>query len=185
MTATNPATDTWTIDPSHSSATFSVRHMMVTNVRGEFQKMAGTVQFDPARPEATSITANIEVGSLSTREAGRDAHLRSADFFDVERFPTMTFTSTSVRSTGKGRLEVTGDLTIRGVTHPVVLDVEGPTDEHVDPWGNRRIGASARTKIRRSEFGMTWNNVLEAGGLLVGDDVSVDLDLSLIKGKNG
>lgn len=177
-TAATPA-GVWTIDPSHSSATFSVRHMMITNVRGELQKMAGTVTYDPARPEAAVIEASLEVASINTRDAQRDAHLRSADFFDVENHPTMTFRSKELRLASDGA-QVVGDLTIRGTTREVTLEVDGPTAPHADPWGNTRIGASARTKIKRSDFGMTWNNVLEAGGVLVGDDITINLDVSLI-----
>lgn len=173
---------TWTIDGSHTNATFSVRHLMISNVRGEFQKVSGTVTFDPAKPEAASIKAEIEVASISTREAQRDAHLRSADFFDAENFPLITFASTSVRRGDKG-LEVVGNLTIRGTTKEVVLAIDGPTPEQTDPWGNVRVGASASTKIKRSDFNMTWNTVLEAGGVVVGDDINIHLDVELIRQK--
>jgi polyisoprenoid-binding protein YceI len=171
---------TWNIDPAHSSATFSVRHLMITNVRGEFQKLGGTVELDPAAPESASIRASIDVASINTREAQRDAHLRSPDFFDVERFPEITFVSKSVRRSG-GDLAVVGDLTIHGVTREVTLAVDGPTEPHQDPWGNARVGATATTKIKRSAFGMTWNSAIEAGGVLVGDDISITLDVSLVK----
>ncbi|HEY8076106.1 MAG TPA: YceI family protein, partial [Labilithrix sp.] len=170
----------WTLDPSHTNATFSVRHMMVSNVRGEFQKLSGSVKGDLAKPESLSIEATIDVGSINTREPKRDAHLRSADFFDVEKYPSITFVSKRARRTGDG-LEVAGELTIHGTTREVVLEVEGPTPEHKDPWGNVRIGASAKTKIKRSDFGMTWNAALEAGGILVGDEIKIELDLELIK----
>lgn len=173
----------YTVDASHSTVSFSVRHMMVTNVRGEFQKVSGSVFWDPARPEATKIEATIDTASINTREEARDKHLKSADFFDVEKHPTITFTSRSVGKRKDGQLEVVGDLTIRGTTRAVVLDVEGPTEAYVDPWGNLRIGASAKTKIKRSDFGMTWNTVLEAGGVLVGDEISIQIDVSLIKEK--
>lgn len=173
---------TWTIDPSHTSATFSVRHMMITNVRGEFQKVSGTVTFDPQHPERATLEASLDVASINTRDAQRDAHLRSADFFDAEKHPTILFASRSVRR-GDAGLEIVGDLTIRGTTREVVLRVDGPTPEHTDPWGNVRIGASATTKIKRSDFGMTWNNVLEAGGVLVGDEVTIHLDVSLVRQK--
>lgn len=172
---------TWNIDGSHSSATFSVRHMMITNVRGEFQKLSGSAEWDAANPAATKINATIEVASINTREAQRDAHLKSGDFFDAEKFPHITFVSKSVASHGDGNLEIVGDLTIRDATHEVKLAVEGPTAEHKDPWGNTRIGATAHTKIKRSVFGMQWNAALEAGGVLVGDDVSITLDISLVK----
>lgn len=171
---------TWEIDASHSSAAFKVRHMMVTNVRGEFTKLAGTVTFDPAKPEALVAKATIEVASIATRDEKRDAHLRSADFFDVEKYPTISFASTKVRRADKG-LEVTGDLTIHGTTREVVLHVDGPSPEHKDPWGNVKIGASAHTKIKRSDFQMTWNAALEAGGVLVGDEITIDIDLELAR----
>ncbi|HQY63319.1 MAG: YceI family protein [Myxococcales bacterium] len=175
-------TPTWTLDPSHSSATFSVRHMMITNVRGGFQKLSGRATFDPANLEGASVEASIDVASIDTRDEKRDAHLRSADFFDVDRHPAITFTSKAVRRAG-AKLELVGDLTLRGTTREVVLEVDGPTPEHVDPWGNTRIGAEAKTKIKRSEFGMTWNSALEAGGVLVGDEVTLSLDVSLVRQK--
>lgn len=172
----------WTIDSAHSHATFSVRHLMIANVRGEFQTVTGDVAFDPAIPEGASVSASISVASISTREPQRDAHLRSADFFDVDNHPSITFTSSSVRLGGKG-LEVVGDLTIRGATREVVLSVEGPTREQVDPWGNLRIGASASTTIKRSDFGMIWNTVLETGGVVVGDEIRIHLDVELVRQK--
>ena len=175
-------TTTWTIDGSHTNATFSVRHLMISNVRGEFQKVSGTVSYDPAKPEATTVKAEIDVTSISTREPQRDAHLRSADFFDAEKFPTITFESTAFRR-GDKNLELVGKLTIRGTTREVVLAIDGPTAEQTDPWGNVRIGASATTKIKRSDFNMTWNTVLEAGGVVVGDEISIALDVELIKQK--
>lgn len=182
---TNPQTSktsTWTIDAAHSSVGFAVRHMMVTNTRGEFQKYAGTVVWDASRPEASKIEVTIDVGSIQTRDEKRDGHLRSADFFDVENHPTMKFSSKKVAPHADG-LRVTGDLTIRGTTREVVLDVEGPSGVHADPWGNERIGASAKTKIKRSDFGMTWNAALEAGGVLVADEVKIELEVELIRQK--
>jgi polyisoprenoid-binding protein YceI len=170
----------YTLDASHSRVGFSVRHMMITNVRGEFQKAAGEVTFDAAAPVDTRITGTIEVASINTREEKRDAHLRSADFFDAEQFPQLTFASTGVKPTADG-LDVTGDLTIHGVTRSVVLHVTEITPEHTDPWGNRRIGALARTQIKRSEYGMTWNAALEAGGILVADDVKIEIEAQLIR----
>lgn len=172
----------YTIDPSHSQASFTVRHMMISNVRGEFQKLSGTVEFDPANVGATKISADLEVASLSTGDEKRDAHLRSADFFDAEKHATITFRSTSAEAKGAGEIEVRGDLTIHGVTKEVVLAVEGPTAPAKDPWGNERIGASAATKIKRTDFGLVWNVALEAGGILVGEDVKIALDVSLIRG---
>jgi polyisoprenoid-binding protein YceI len=172
----------WALDAAHSNVSFSVRHMMISNVRGEFQKVSGEAYYDPQRPEATRLSASIDVASINTREEKRDAHLRSADFFDVESHPTMTFVSRSARRRGDG-LEVVGDLTIRGTTREVTLAVEDITSEQTDPWGNPRVGASARTKIRRSDFGMRWNAALEAGGVLVGDEVSIQLEVELIRQK--
>jgi len=172
---------TYKIDPAHSTAQFVVRHMMITNVRGAFSNIQGTIDWDAANPGNTSIEAVIDATTIHTQEAARDAHLKSADFLDVEKYPTITFKSTSVESTGDDEVSVTGDLTIHGVTKPVVLKVEGPTAEGKDPWGNARIGASAHTKIKRSEFGLTWNATLETGGILVGDDLKIELEVSLIK----
>lgn len=171
----------WTIDASHSGVHFSVRHMMITNVRGEFQKLSGSVRYDAKRPEQLEIRASIDAASINTREPQRDGHLRSADFLDVEQYPQLTFVSRSTKLKSGGDLEVTGDLTIHGVTRPVVLHVDTPTPESKDPFGNVRVGASATTKIKRSDFGMTWNSVIEAGGVLVGDEVAITLDISLIK----
>ncbi|MDE3165318.1 MAG: YceI family protein [Acidobacteriota bacterium] len=172
---------TYNIDPAHSTADFKVRHLMIANVRGEFSKVAGTVQFDPETPANSKVEARIDVNSLQTREAQRDAHLKSADFFDVEKFPEMTFVSKNVVRTDDDEYKVTGDLTIHGVTREVVLAVEGPGPEVKDPWGNLKTGASAKTKINRKDFGLVWNVALETGGVLVGDDVQIQLDLELVR----
>lgn len=172
---------TWQIDPVHSTATFAVRHMMVTTVRGTFQKLAGTVQFDGKDVGTIVAQATIDVASIDTREPKRDDHLRSADFFDAASFPTITFASKRVEPRGAGRFALVGDLTIKGVTREVTLDVEGPTPEIKDPGGNIRIGASAATKINRQEFGVSWNRALDAGGVVVGDEVAITLDLSLVR----
>lgn len=170
----------FTIDGSHTNVAFSVRHMMITNVRGQFEGVSGEAVYDAANPAASSVTARIDVASISTREAKRDEHLRSADFFDAEKYPTITFKSKSVTKKGDG-LAVLGDLTIRDTTREITLTVEDLTAEHVDPWGNARIGASARAKVKRSDFGMTWNSALEAGGVLVGDEITLTIDVELIK----
>lgn len=172
---------TYQIDPAHSSANFTVRHMMITNVHGSFSRIQGSVVYDPENPAAANITAEIDAASINTNEAQRDTHLRSADFLDAEKFPKITFRSTSVERAGAEEFTVTGDLTIHGVTRPVTLQVEGPTPEGKDPWGNTRTGATATTRIKRSDFGLTWNAALETGGFLVGDDLKIELDLSLIK----
>jgi polyisoprenoid-binding protein YceI len=172
---------TYQIDPAHSSAQFSIRHMMISNVRGEFPKLSGAIVYDPEHPEQSSVDVTIDVSSISTREAQRDTHLKSADFFDAEKFPTITFKSKEVVAHKNGDVKLKGDLTIRGVTREVVLDVEGPTPESKDPWGNQRIGGSATTKINRKDFGLTWNSALETGGLLVGDEVKITLDIEAIR----
>ena len=168
-------------DAAHSRASFTARHMMITNVRGTFSGVEGSVVYDPDKPEATTLEAVIPASTVDTREPARDTHLKSADFLDVDKFPTITFRSKKVTPAGDGELHVTGDLTIHGTTNEVTLNVDGPTDEAKDPWGNLRIGASAATKIKRSAFGLTWNAAIESGGLLVGDDLKIDLDVSLIR----
>ena len=185
MNTTNDETakTMWTLDPAHSAVGFSVRHLMITNVRGEFQTVSGTVRYDADRPEATAILVTLPAASIHTRDATRDAHLRSAEFFDAVQHPTITFRSTKARTTGEGGLEVTGDLTIRGTTREVTLAVAEITGEHKDFQGNARVGASATTKISRSAFGMSFNKVLETGGIALGDEVSLTLDVSLIKDK--
>jgi polyisoprenoid-binding protein YceI len=172
---------TYKIDPQHSSANFVVRHMMITNVHGGFGKLHGTVVWDPAALNQSSVEATVDAASIDTREPDRDKHLRSADFFDVEKFPAISFLSTGIESSGDGELKIAGTLTIHGVSKAVVLAVDGPTAEGKDPWGNSRIGASATTKIKRSEFGLTWNSTLETGGILVGDDIKIEIEVSLIR----
>jgi polyisoprenoid-binding protein YceI len=172
---------TYKIDPAHSSAQFVVRHMMITNVRGSFSNIQGSAVWDAGNPGQSSLEAVIDASTVNTNEPARDTHLRSADFLDVEKYPTIAFRSTSVESAGEGELSVKGDLTIHGVTKAVVLKVEGPTAEGKDPWGNARIGASATTKIKRSEFGLVYNAALETGGILIGDDLKIELEVSLIR----
>jgi polyisoprenoid-binding protein YceI len=174
-------TTTWNIDPVHSTAEFKVRHMMISNVKGLFTAVTGVVNLDEADVTNSYVEASIETASINTHDADRDAHLKSADFFDVEKFPKLTFNSTRVTRTGQGELAVEGNLTIRGVTRPVVFAVEGPTPPAVDPWGNTRIGLSATTKINRKDFGLTWNAALEAGGFLVGDEVTIALDVQVVR----
>jgi polyisoprenoid-binding protein YceI len=172
---------TYKIDPAHSTAHFVIRHMMITNVRGNFTGLQGSVVFDPANTSASSVDVTIDANTLSTGDATRDGHVKSADFLDVAQYPTITFKSRTVVSGGDG-LSVTGDLTIHGVTKEAVLFVEDPSEEQKDPWGNLRIGASGRTKIKRSDFGLTWNAALETGGIMLGDDLKIELEVSLIKG---
>jgi polyisoprenoid-binding protein YceI len=171
---------TYQIDPAHSSAQFKVRHMMIANVKGEFDKVSGTVIYDPANPGASKVEATIDVASISTRDEQRDAHLKSADFFDVEKFPTITYKSRKVTATGSDSFTVVGDLAIHGVTKEVELKVEELTEETKDPWGNLRRGASAQTRINRKDFGMTFHMALDTGGFMVGDGVDLTIDVELI-----
>ena len=169
------------IDPAHTSAQFSVRHMMITNVRGGFSRVEGTVLHDRDNPRESTVEAVIDARTIKTMDEQRDAHLKSADFLEADKYPTITFKSTKIEPAGEDEWRVIGDLTIHGATKPVVLKVEGPTAEVKDPFGNTRIGVSASTKIKRSDFGLTWNAVLEAGGIAVGDELKIELDISAIK----
>ena len=171
---------TYTIDPAHSTAGFKVRHLMVSNVRGEFSGVTGTVVFDAGAPENLRVEASIDAKTIHTRDEQRDAHLKSADFLDVEKFPAITFVSKKTTG-GDGEWKVTGDLTIHGVTKEVTLDVEGPAPEAKDPWGNVKTGASAATKISRKDFAMVFNMALETGGVMVGDEVYITLELELLR----
>ncbi|HXO34734.1 MAG TPA: YceI family protein [Candidatus Acidoferrales bacterium] len=175
-------TTTWNIDPAHSVAEFKVKHMMISNVKGQFPKVTGTLTLDESDLTKSRVEAVIEAGSIETRDAQRDTHLKSADFFDVEKFPTLTLKSTRISLVRDGELAVEGDLTIHGVTRKVVFSVEGPTPPAKDPWGNTRVAVSATTKISRKDFGLTWNAALETGGILVGDEVTITLDVQFIKG---
>ena len=172
---------TYKIDPAHSTAQFVVRHMMITNVRGGFSGVQGTVVYDPENPAASSVDVVIDANLINTLEAARDTHLKSADFLDVEKYPTVTFKSRSITPGGDGDLSLKGDLTIHGVTKQVVLKAEVPSAETKDPMGNARIGTSATTRIKRSDFGLTWNAALETGGFLVGDNLKIELEASLIR----
>lgn len=170
----------YSIDSAHSAAQFSVRHLMVSNVRGQFSKVTGKVVYDDAKPTATTVEAAVDVSTVSTREEARDKHLKSPDFFDVEKYPAFTFKSTGVKKTDQG-LDVTGELTIHGVTKPVVLHVSGVTNEIKDPFGMLRRGATATTVINRKDFGMTWNKSLDGGGVVVGDEVTITLDIEVAR----
>jgi polyisoprenoid-binding protein YceI len=179
-TLTTPQTlTTWKIDPSHSNVEFGVRHLMISTVKGRFTDVSGSVQGDLADPTSGKVDITIGLASIDTREAQRDAHLRSGDFFDVEKFPSMTFRSTRIEGRGDS-FKVIGDLAIRGVSRPVVLDV---TAEGLgkDPWGGDRAGFSATAKIKRSDFGLTWNQLLETGGVAVGDEIKISIDVELVK----
>jgi polyisoprenoid-binding protein YceI len=173
--------DTWQIDPAHTNVEFSVRHMMISNVKGQFQKTTGTITTSGADPASAKIDATIDATSINTRVDKRDAHLKSPAFLDVDKFPTITFKSTKVEADGSGKWKVTGDLTLHGVTKPVVLEVEGTGTPITDPMGNTRAGASATTKISRKDFGLTWNQPLETGGVMVGDEVAISIDVEAIK----
>lgn len=174
---------TWELDPSHSSIGFSVRHMMATTVKGQFEKVRGTVELDEKDITKSTVEVTIEVASINTNDAKRDGHLKSPDFFDVAKFPTATFKSTKVQKAGKNKLKVTGDLTLHGITKPVVLDVEGPTPPLQTPFGTTVRGVHATGKIDRKDFQITWNKTLDSGGLLVGNEVSLDLNAELIEKK--
>ena len=170
---------TWNIDPSHTQATFTVRHMVISNVKGEFQSTKGVVKIDDKDLAKSTVDVTIDAASIHTREDKRDAHLRSPDFFDVERYPTITFKSTKVEKAGGDRYKVTGDLTMHGVTKPVVLDA-ALTPEVKGMMGEVRRGAQATTRVNRQEYGLKWNKMLEAGPL-VGDDVAIEINAELIK----
>jgi polyisoprenoid-binding protein YceI len=172
---------TWNIDPAHTVAEFKVRHMMISNVKGQFAKVTGVLTLDESDLTSSRAEAVIDAASIETREAQRDAHLKSADFFDVEKFPTLSFKSTRINRVHDGELAAEGDLTIRGVTRKVIFSVEGPTAPAKDPWGNTRVAVSASTKINRKDFGLTWNAALETGGILVGDEVTITLDVEFVK----
>ncbi len=174
-------TTTWNIDPTHSIAEFKVKHLMISNVKGQFPKLAGALTLDEADAAKSSVQATIDVASIETRDAQRDGHLKSADFFDVEKYPSMAFQSTKVKASAAGEGTVEGVLTIRDVTKPVVFHVEGPTAPTKDPWGKLRVGVSASAKISRKEFGLTWNAALEAGGVMIGDEVTITLDVEFVK----
>ena len=179
MTQLNELKGTFTLDPSHSEIGFVTRHAMVTKVRGSFEKFEGQAIVDGSSPETSSLSVNIDVASVTTRNADRDAHLRSADFFDVERFPNMVFVSTNIAVDGD-TVEVTGDLTIKDVTNSVTFPLEYQGSAK-DPFGNTRVGFEGSTQILRSEFGLTWNAALETGGILVSDKVTLELEISAIQ----
>jgi len=172
---------TWRIDPSHSSAQFSVRHMMISTVRGQFGGVKGTVVHDPKNPAASTVEATIDVTTINTGQTKRDNDLKSPEFFDMKRYPEMKFKSTSVETEGPGKLKVTGELTINAITRPVVLDVDGPTPPIRDPQGREKVGINATTKISRKEFGILYNPIMEGGGVTVSDEVSIVLEIELFR----
>ena len=175
------ATSTWQLDPAHSAAQFSVRHLAISTVRGAFSKVTGTVIFDDKDVSKSSVDVTIDVSTVDTREPNRDKDLMSDHFFDVAHYPTMTFKSKKVEQAGAGKLKVTGDLTIHGVTKEVVLDVDGPTAPVKDPWGHQRAAINATTKINRQDYGVKWNATMDNGGVVVGDDVAINIDAEMIQ----
>jgi polyisoprenoid-binding protein YceI len=180
-TATPAPTVTWKLDPAHSRAEFKVKHMMISNVKGSFNGLSGTLLEDTADPTRSQVEAAIDIATISTGDEQRDTHLKSADFFNHEQHAQMLFKSTRVEKKGDEEYAVTGDLTLHGVTKPVTFAVEGPSAPGKDPWGNTRIGLSATTRINRKDFGLSWNAALETGGILVGEDVQISLDVQFIK----
>jgi len=179
-TETKSTAATYTIDPQHARAHFKVRHLMIAWVRGEFQNVSGTVTFDPKNLAASSIVAKIDASTIKTGVDDRDTHLKSADFLEVAKFPSIEFRSTTLRAKGDG-YEAVGELTIHGVSKPVTLAIEDVSDETKDPWGNTKRGATATAKINRKDFGLAWNAALETGGFVVGDDVHITIELELTK----
>ena len=181
QTTTLETATTWNIDPIHSVAEFKVRHMMISNVKGQFTGVKGQLTLDEADITKSKVEASIDATTINTNDADRDTHLKSADFFDAQTHPELKFVSTSVTKKSEDELKVAGDLTMHGVTKPVVFVVDGPTAPGKDPWGNTKIGLVATTKVNRKEFGLTWNSALETGGVLVGEDVTITLELQLVK----
>ncbi len=173
---------TYSVDGSHSEIGFSVRHMMFAKVRGQFKTWTAKLGYDAASPAKSTIEVEVDTASIDTRDEKRDGHLKSGDFFDAEKHPKMIFKSTAIEPAGSGKYKLTGDLTIRGVTHPLTLEVE-QTGSGKDPWGNDRLGFSARGSISRGEWGLKWNQALEAGGVLVSDKVDIEVEAQVVQGK--
>jgi polyisoprenoid-binding protein YceI len=182
LVATTASADSYKIDRGHSSVGFAVSHLGLSKVRGEFRDFAGSIDYDAGDISKSKVEATIQMASIDTRDSSRDAHLKSGDFFSADSFPTMTFKSTKVTDKGKGRLEIAGDLTLRGTTKPVILDAEmvGAAD---DPWGNKRMGFSAHAKIDRMDYGVKWNKLLDAGGFVVGHDVDIQIEIESVMKK--
>jgi polyisoprenoid-binding protein YceI len=183
VTATSQSTKPtqWQLDPAHSAAHFSVRHLMISNVRGEFSKVSGSALLNPTDLAKSKVEVTIEAASINTREPQRDEHLRSADFLDVANYPALTFRSKRIEALGADNFKLTGDLTIRGVTKEVTFDIEGPTSSIKDPYGNIRAGVSGSAKINRKDYGLVWNALTEGGGVLVGDEVKITIEAELIQ----
>ena len=172
---------TWTLDPAHSTVQFKVRHLMISNVKGVFEKVSGTLSLDEKNIAKSKVDVTIDTASVDTNIKKRDDHLRSADFFDAEKFPTITFTSTKVEKVGADKLKVFGNLSIKGTIRPVILDVEDLSPEIKDPRGNGRRGASATTNINRKDFGVNWSATMDNGGMVVAEDVAIQLEVEFIK----
>lgn len=183
-TAATPSTtvSTWNIDPVHSIAEFRVKHMMISSVRGQFTGVTGSLTYNESEPAQSSVQASIDAATINTHDPQRDGHLKSADFFDAEKYPTLSFSSSRVIRHGDGTFAVAGPLTIHGVTREIEFTVEGPTPPVKDPWGNVRIALTAKTKIIRKDFGLEWNATLETGGFLVGEEVAITLELEFVQG---
>ena len=173
--------DTWTIDPSHSRIGFRVSHMMVSSVEGQFPGVEGKLTYTVGQPKGLAVEVTVAMDTVDTQNADRDTHLKSAEFLDVEAHPTMGFVSTKVRTGKGGAFQIVGDLTLRGVTKSVVLEAKGLDRSAIDPWGKERLGASATTTINRHDFGVSWNQALDQGGLLVGDELDIRLDVEFVK----
>jgi polyisoprenoid-binding protein YceI len=174
-------TTTWQIDPQHTAAGFAVKHLMISTVRGQFKGVTGIVNWDDQDVSKSTVDITIDANTVDTSEPKRDADLKSDKFFDVAKYPTITFKAKKIEQVSAGKLKITGDLTIHGVTKEAVLDVEGPTPPVKDPWGNTRVAANAATKINRQDFGVKWNANMDGGGVVVGDDVAITIDLEMIK----
>lgn len=181
ISAPKVSTSVWTIDPVHSVAEFKVKHMMISNVKGRFAGVAGELVLDDSDITNSHVIATIDAASINTGEPQRDAHLKSADFLDVENFPTLSFGSSRIAQHGEMALDVDGELTIHGVTKRVTFAVEGPSAPGKDPWGKMRVGVTATAKINRRDFGLVWNSALETGGILVGDEVTISLDVQFVQ----
>ena len=175
------ATTTWQVDPAHTAAGFSVKHMMIATVRGQFKGVTGTVNWDDQDISNSVVDVTIDANTVDTGEPKRDADLKSANFFDVAHYPTITFKSTKIERISAAKMKVAGNLTIRGITKPVVLDVEGPSGAVKDPWGNTRVALNATTTVNRMDYGVKWNAKMDGGGIVVGDDVNINIDLEMIK----
>jgi polyisoprenoid-binding protein YceI len=182
LAVSSPAAGTtWQIDPAHTAAGFSVKHMMISTVRGQFKGVTGTVNWDDQDVSKSTVDVTIDANTVDSGEPKRDADLKSANFFDVAHYSTITFKSTKIEKISAAKMKVTGNLTIRGVTKPVVLDVEGPSGAIKDPWGNTRVALNATTTVNRMDYGVKWNANLDGGGVVVGDDVNINIDLEMIK----